>query len=71
MVQQITVNPNEIHQENFLKAAVLNRSTKRAMTNSFPRAHFPWSSNSRKRAKNEMLKLMKFFSNKYFLKEVI
>ena len=31
MVEQITVNTNEIHQENFLEAAVLNCTTKGAI----------------------------------------
>ena len=35
----------------FLKVTVSNRSTKRAMTGSFSRAHFPWPSISRKWAK--------------------
>ena len=48
MFQQIAVNANEIHQEDFLKVAVLNRSTKEAMTGSFHRAHFPYPSIRRK-----------------------
>ena len=39
--QQITGNTNKIHQGNFLKVAVLNRSTKGAMTGFFRRSHFP------------------------------
>ena len=41
MVKQIALSANGIYQQDFLKVAVLNRSTKGAMTGSFHRAHFP------------------------------
>ena len=70
MVQQITVSTNEFHQKDFLRVAVLNRSTKGAMTGSFRRAHFPWPSINKKRAKMKCLSnleqvLMKFISKTF------
>ena len=41
MLKQFRVRANEIYQLDFLKVAVLNRSTKAAMTDSFRREHFP------------------------------
>ena len=41
MIKQFGVSTNEIYQEDFLKVAVLNRSTKAAMTGSFRRVQFP------------------------------
>ena len=48
MLKQFRVRANEIYQLDFLKVAVLNRSTKGAMTGSFQRAHFPQPSISSK-----------------------
>ena len=39
MFQQVAVSTNKIHEEEFLKVAVLNRSTKGAMTYSFRREY--------------------------------
>ena len=47
MLQQFGVMANGIYQEDFLKVAALNRSTKGAMTSSFRRAHFLWFALSR------------------------
>ena len=40
MLQQFGIRANEIYQQDFLKVADLNRSTKGAMTGSFRRAGF-------------------------------
>ena len=41
MFKQIALSANAIYQYGFLKVAVLNRSTERAMIGSFGRACFP------------------------------
>ena len=41
MLKQFGVSTNEIYQEDFLKVAVLNPSTKAAMTGSSRRVQFP------------------------------
>ena len=40
MVEQIALSTNKIHEEDAL--AILNHSTKGAMTNSFHREYFPY-----------------------------
>ena len=53
--KQYTVSTNEIYQLAFLKEVVLNRSTKRAMTDSFRRAPCSLPSISKKSAKLKCL----------------
>ena len=51
MLKPYGVRTNEIYQEDFLKVAVLNRSTKGAMHSSFRKAPCSLFSISRKQAK--------------------
>ena len=46
----------QIHEEHSLKVAVLNRSTERAMTDSFRRECFPIAFYQQKASKTEILK---------------
>ena len=55
MVKQITVSTNEIYQLVFLEEAVLNSSSKGAMTNSFCRAPCLLPSISKKSTKLKCL----------------
>ena len=41
MIKQFGVSTNKIYQEDFLKVAVLNPSTKAAMTRSIRKVQFP------------------------------
>ena len=41
LFEQIAVSTNKVHQEDFLKAAVLNRSAEGAMTDSFWKEYLP------------------------------
>ena len=54
MVEQIALSTNKIHEEDSL--AVLNHSTKGAMTDSFRREYFPQPFSKQKMSKTEILK---------------
>ena len=71
MLQQFGVRANGIHQEDFLKVGIPNRTMKWAMTGSFGRArrtHFHSALAFYQVRKNEMLKQIGIITNGFLIK---